>query len=106
VPCIGRTCSFAGDAEGLAGTRAGPNRSIVWPSGEAHGMAPSADAGEEMALGVSVEVRCPHVNDAALVNIAVGDMSSGNEVAKPLGGVRIDFIVVGFLHSFSTVFPV
>lgn len=36
--------------EGLAGTGAGPNRSGVWPAGQAQGETPPSDSGEEMLL--------------------------------------------------------
>jgi hypothetical protein len=48
--------SFACDRERLAGARASPNRSVVWPPGEAEGVAPPADPGEEVALGEACEV--------------------------------------------------
>jgi len=48
--------AFAGRAEGLAGTRFGPDWSIVGPSGEAQGVAPDSDPGEEVALGEASEV--------------------------------------------------
>jgi hypothetical protein len=40
----------------LAGTGAGPDGSVIWPSCEPQGVAPSSDAGEEMALNKSGEV--------------------------------------------------
>jgi hypothetical protein len=42
--------AFPGDGEGLAGGAACPQRPVVRPSGEACGVAPSADPGEEVAL--------------------------------------------------------
>jgi hypothetical protein len=101
VPIIGATLSFAGGAERLAGTTACPNRSVVWPSGEAERNRPSADAGEEVALAVSAQIVGPHVGDAALVDIAGRDVSGGDEVAQPLGGIGIDLIVVRRPHHLS-----
>jgi hypothetical protein len=88
--------SLAGGTEGLAGTRACPNRSVVGPSGEPEGVGPSGNAGEEVALGVATEVVGLDLEDASLVNVAGGDVSSVDKVAEPLGGVWVDFIVVGF----------
>jgi len=48
-------------AEGLAGTTARPDFFVVWPPGAAQGVAPDADAGEEMALPVSTEVVCSNI---------------------------------------------
>jgi hypothetical protein len=91
---IGRL-AFAGGAEGLAGARACPNRSVVGPAGESEGDGPSADAGEEMALGVAGEIVGAHVNDASLVNVAAGDVSGVDEVAEPLRCIGVDLVVVG-----------
>jgi hypothetical protein len=50
VPIVTLGFAFAGDAERLARRRAGPDFSVVWPSGESAGERPSADAGEEVTL--------------------------------------------------------
>jgi hypothetical protein len=84
-----------GGAEGLAGARACPNRSVVGPSGETEGDGPSGDTGEEMALGVAAEIVGSHVNDASFVNVATGDVSGGDEVAEPLRCIGVDLVVVG-----------
>src|SRR5581483_1005058 len=109
---IGRL-AFAGGGEGLAGTTAAPNRSVVGPSGETQGIAPAADDGEEVALRVAAKVVGPHVDDAALVNVAWGDEASGDEVAEPLRGIRVVLVVIGgtihesvSLASSSTAAPV
>jgi len=86
--------ALAGRAERLAGAATCPDRSIVGPPGEAKGEAPPADAGEEMGVCVPREVGSLDVHDAALVNIAISDVSGGDEVAEPGGGVRVKFIVV------------
>jgi hypothetical protein len=87
--------ALAGGAEGLAGAGTGPNRSVVGPSGEAQGDAPPADPGEEMALVISGEIVEPHVDDAALVNVAGSDMALSNEVSEPLRGIGVVLVVVG-----------
>jgi len=46
----------AGDAEGLTGARAGPDRSVVGPPGESECVAPDTDACEEMRLSRSSNV--------------------------------------------------
>jgi hypothetical protein len=45
--------AFACDRERLAGAASGPHRPVVGPPGEAEGVGPAADPGEEVALGVS-----------------------------------------------------
>jgi hypothetical protein len=47
--------AFSGIAERLAGARACPNRSRFGPPCKSEGEAPSADAGEEVALSVSIK---------------------------------------------------
>jgi hypothetical protein len=47
----------------LTRTGAGPDRPVVGPAGKAEGMGPSADPGEEMALGISFEVGSPNIDN-------------------------------------------
>jgi len=68
-------------AEGLTGTRARPNRSVIGPSGEAQGVTPSTDPGEEVALVVSGEVVRLNVNNASLINISRCYVSCGYQSA-------------------------
>jgi hypothetical protein len=53
-PEMTRVCkplAFSCGAETGARTASRPNRSVIGPSGEAQGVTPDSDAGEEMALG-------------------------------------------------------
>ena len=50
VPWIVCAGAFARDRERLAGAASGPHRPVVWPPGEAEGVRPSPDPGEEVAL--------------------------------------------------------
>jgi hypothetical protein len=85
-------------AEWLAGARTCPNRSVIWPSGEAQGETPPTDAGEEVALIEPSEVGGLHVNDASLVNDSGRDVASGDEVSEPGSGIGVDLVVVGRHH--------
>lgn len=98
MPRIVCTGSFAGDRERLARAGAGPDFTVVGPSGEAGGVGPSADAGEEMALGVSSQVFGPDIHDAPLVHVAVGDQPGRDQVAQPLRGVGVKLVVVRPWH--------
>ena len=53
VAFVGGAELLSGCAEWLARATSGPNRSSCRPAGEFEGEAPSADSGEEVALGVS-----------------------------------------------------
>lgn len=79
----------------MARTGTGPNRSIIWPVGAAKGEGPNADTGEEVALGVGLEIIGVYVLDRAFIDIARRDVPGGDEVAQPLGGVGVVFVVVG-----------
>lgn len=87
--------SHASDAVGLAGDAGGPYRLFVWPSCKAQGVAPSADAGEEVALSVASEVVGANKSDVSFIYVAWRDASLGNEEPKPLRRVGVDFVVVG-----------
>jgi hypothetical protein len=53
----------SGNAEGLAGTGAGPNSSLCGPVGELEGELPSADSGEEVASVESVDIAGRHLRN-------------------------------------------
>jgi hypothetical protein len=61
--------AFPGDGEGLARAGACPQGPIVGPPGEACGVAPSADPGEEVALCVSAQVFWSHVANRPFIYI-------------------------------------
>jgi hypothetical protein len=63
VAIICELIAFASGAEGLAGARACPNRSVCRPTCKLQGEGPSANTGEEVALGVSVEISRLNVCD-------------------------------------------
>jgi hypothetical protein len=87
--------ALAGGAERLTWTRAGPNRTLVTPSSRAQGVAPDADPGEEMALGITLKIIGLDVLDAAVVHVARCDVSSLDEFAQPRRRKRVKLVVVG-----------
>jgi hypothetical protein len=99
VPLVIKPSSFACRAERLARTGTGPNRSVVWPAGAAKGEAPDTDASEEVALAEATQVVWVNVLDASLVDDTCRNVPGGDEVSEPLGGVWVDFIVVGAAHD-------
>jgi hypothetical protein len=101
VPVVLATSSFAGGAEGLAGAGACPNRSRIGPSGDAQGEAKPSDAGEEVALGIAPQIFGPNIDDASLVDVADGNVSSGDEVAEPLCGIGVNLVVISG-HDFGS----
>jgi len=61
VAFVVKAFALSGGAERLAGAASGPDGPVVGPSGETEGVAPDADAGEEVALGVAAQVCRSHV---------------------------------------------
>jgi hypothetical protein len=95
VPLVIKPSAFACRAERLARTGTSPNRSVVAPSGGSQGMAPNADAGEEVALGEAAQVAWVNIFNTPFVNITGRNVAGINQVAQPLGGCWVDFVVVG-----------
>jgi len=55
--------AFAGGAEWLAWAASGPDWPVIGPSGEAQGVTPPADPGEEVALSESHKLACLYLPD-------------------------------------------
>ena len=107
VALVGGASSLPGAAERLAGAGSGPHVGVVGDTGESEGEGPATEAGEEVAGAGSHKVGCCHVEDAALVDDAVGDLAGGGEVAEPLDRERLDLVVErtdhrGLLHVGQT----
>lgn len=100
MPLISKPSAFTCLAERLARAAGGPDRSAVGPAGASQGEGPDTDSGEEMALGESVQVDGSYIFNASFVHDARRDVAGVDEVAQPLGGVVIEFVVVGeiFYH--------
>jgi hypothetical protein len=73
VPLISKPRAFACRAERLAGAGARPDGTVIGPSSTPQREAPSADAGEEVALGIRAEVIRCDIFDAAFVYVAWRD---------------------------------
>jgi hypothetical protein len=99
VPFVIKSASLASGAEGLAWAGAGPDGLIVGPSCEAQGVAPDADAGEEMTLREICEVRRIHELNRPLINFPFCDMTRRNQIAQPLRRIRVNLVVVDHLIS-------
>jgi hypothetical protein len=65
-----KTFAFACDAEAGARTGASPDGTVVRPSGKPEGVAPDADAGEPVALGISHNIGCFDILDAPFVYVS------------------------------------
>jgi hypothetical protein len=87
--------AFARRREGLAGATSGPEGLVVGPSGEASCEAPPADAGEEMALVVALEVVGSDIDNAPFVNIAGRYVPCGDQVPQPRSRIGVELVVVG-----------
>jgi hypothetical protein len=101
VALVADTFLLSCDGKRLAGAASSPNRSVVGPSSEPECVGPSADAGEEVAVGVTAQIVGAYIDDASLVNVTWRDMSGSNEVSEPLGGIGIVLVVVGAHELFG-----
>jgi hypothetical protein len=63
MPFVVERFTFAGRAEGLAGAGARPDFPFVGPPGETERVAPDADSGKEVTLGVSGKVGGPNIGN-------------------------------------------
>jgi len=95
VPLVSKPFSFACRAERLAGARAGPHGTVVGPACLAQGVGPDADSGEEMALGISRKFVWSYIFNTPFIHDAVGNVALFDEFAQPLGGERVNLVVVG-----------
>lgn len=87
--------TFPGGAERLTGTGTCPDRPVVGPPGEPEREAPSADAGEEVALGEASEVFGLNIGYGPLVYFTRRDMPASDQFTQPSRGLRIELVVVG-----------
>jgi hypothetical protein len=100
VALVVEAALLSGVGEGLAGAASGPHGLVVGPPGEAEGVRPSCNPGEEMGLcrratvGID-DVFDPEVPDAAFTDDSRGDVPGGDEVADPCGRIRIQLVVEG-----------
>ena len=71
VPLVSKPRSLACRGERLARAGSGPDGATLWPSGELEREAPSADPGEEVALGEACQLCGCDVLDGSLVHNSV-----------------------------------
>jgi hypothetical protein len=94
VPLVSKPFSFACRAERLARATSCPDGLVVGPSSQSKGVAPSADAGKEVALCVASEVVGVNFCDGSLINVSRCDKFFGDKVTEPLGSIWVYLIVV------------
>ena len=87
------TLALARAGEVLAGARSGPDVDVVGPSGVSQRTGPDSESAEEMALPVAGDVCGLEVSDGSFIDDSCRDLSRGDEVARPLGCVRIVVVV-------------
>lgn len=62
-------------------------------------MRPDANAGEKVALREAAQVAGVDIFDTPFIHIAGRDVAGLDQVAQPLSGCRVNFVVVGS-HDF------
>jgi hypothetical protein len=93
VPWIVDTGAFAGDRERLTRAGAGPEGPIGGKPGNPGCERPSANPGEEVTLGVAVEVMRLKILDAAFVDHARRQLAQPDHFPQPRRGLRIELVV-------------
>lgn len=94
MPLVSKPSARTCRAERLARAATGPDGSVVGPAGESQGEGPAADPGEEVALGEFAQVMWGDVLDTAGVHDTRRDVPGVDQVAQPLRGVKVDFVIV------------
>jgi hypothetical protein len=82
------------DRKRLTGWRACPDGPVVGPAGEAQGVAPSSDSGEQVDLSEAFEVGSPDIDNAPLVDDAIGDQPGRDQVLQPSRQEGIVLVIV------------
>lgn len=95
VPLVVEPTTHACHAERLARAGTCPNRRAIQPPRPSEGVTPHADAGEEMALRESGKVVGANIKDAPFIYFTGRDMPGCNQVARPLGRVGVNLVVIG-----------
>ena len=85
---------LSGGGECLTGTRPIPKWRVAGDSGELEGERPSADAGEEVTLGVACEVPGIDIFDGSFIDFSFGQQPSFDQFPQPRCGLRVEFVVV------------
>ena len=101
VALVAEPATLSGGAEGLARAAACPDGAVVRPSGEAQGVGPHSDPGEEMQLGVSKQIDGIDVPDIAFIHIPRRDVTGPDKISQPLTRERIQLVIVGARHGGS-----
>lgn len=70
MPLIIKPISFACRAERLAWAASCPNRQVIRPTSSSQSVAPHADAGEEVALGIPGKISWCDILNTPFVNMA------------------------------------
>ncbi len=93
VPLVGGAESTAGLRERLARAAARPDFRVIGPPGGSESVGPDSDASEGVKLPDADEVLGGEVTDAPSVDAPGSDVLRRDEVLKPLGRVRFDFVI-------------
>jgi hypothetical protein len=99
VSFVSGAAALARAAERLARAGACPDSLGVRDAGAPEGVAPDADAGEEVALNIPPKVICGDVSDISFIDLSWRDVARCNQVAQPLRRIGFVFVVIGELHG-------
>jgi len=92
---IVKASSLPGSRKTLTRAGAGPDLSIIRPSGATQGVGPDPDPCEEVALSKSSKVTCCDILDAPRIDFARRDHPGLDQLPEPRSLAPVDLVVVG-----------
>ena len=95
MPLVSKPCAFACRAERLARAGSGPHSFGVGNSSQSESVGPSADAGEEVTLGIASQVIRGYILNRSLVDVACSNIAMLDQLTKPSCGLGVVLVVVG-----------
>jgi hypothetical protein len=93
VPVVALGFPLPRRRERLTGAASGPHGAVA-PPGEGEGVVPASNARKEVNPVKSSNVICRHVADVAPIDFPRGNQAVADELAQPLGGLRVELVVI------------
>jgi hypothetical protein len=82
-------------AERLAGAGSSPDVGVIGDAGEAEGVGPPTDSGEEVPLSRPSDICGAEIGDGTAVDLSWGDVVMGDEALQPSGCEGVVLVVGG-----------
>lgn len=103
VPLVNKPIASACRGERLARATPGPDGAVIGPSSKSESERPSADPGEEMALGVTMQFIGSDVPYVAPIDHASRDLTLSDEFFQPVSRLVVDLVVEVHAFTFNVI---